>query len=171
MKDEKAVIWDKVTRIVHWTIALAVVLNLYLLEEGDPPHQWVGYVAVAAVFIRMIWGFVGSEPSRFRSFPLHPRKLMRFVKSMLRGEKEDYRGHNPLASYVYLGIWTLILSLGVTGFMMGLDAYWGEEWLEELHEGISVALQLLISAHFIGLATDSLTFKRKTYLAMITGRK
>ncbi len=171
MKDALVTLWDKTTRILHWTIAIAVVLNLFLLEEGDPPHEWVGYAAVSAVVIRFIWGFFGSEASRFRNFPVSPKQIKRFALGLFRGEKLDYPGHNPLASLSYFGIWTLILALGVSGFMMGLDAFWGEEWLEELHEAFSMALQLLVSAHFVGMGLDSLKFKRKTYLAMLTGRK
>jgi len=62
-------------------------------------------------------------------------------------------------------------ALGVTGFMMGLDAYWGEEWLEDLHENLSTALMVLVVLHLLGIAFDSWKFRRKTWLGMITGRR
>lgn len=30
----------------------------------------------------------------------------------------------------------LVLALGLTGYMMGADAYWGEEWLQSLHADV-----------------------------------
>lgn len=164
-------IWDKPTRILHWIVASAVILNLFVLEEGEDAHRWLGYAAMGAVAIRGVWGFVGGEHSRFRSFPLDWSSWRRFFSGLVFWRKEDFPGHNPLASAVYLLIWAGIISLGITGWMMGLDAYWGEEWLEEIHASISTAVQVLVALHLAGILLDSLKFRRHTWLGMITGRK
>ena len=164
-------VWDLPTRILHWTIAGAVLLNLFILESGDPPHQWAGYTAFAAFFLRFIWGFIGGELSRFRSFPIHPREVFSFSKSLALWKPREYPGHNPLASLAYFAIWACVAGLGISGWMMGLDRYWGEEWLEEIHANIGLALQVLLGIHLFGVAIDACLHRRKSWMAMIDGKK
>lgn len=165
------VIWDLPTRLLHWVLALCVVLNLFFLEEGDEVHRWIGYTAVASVVLRFLWGFIGGTASRWSSFVFSPKKIFAFIPKLISGNTADYEGHHPLAWLVYAAIWLLILSLGVTGWMMGLDAYWGEDWLEELHGNISLALQFLIFIHLAGITLDSIRYRRRTWMSMFTGKK
>lgn len=166
-KENPKTVWDLPTRITHWGLALCVILNLFFVEEGSDVHDWLGYAATAVVVFRFVWGFRGAKLSRFISFPISVGSVFSFLKSGLNSEK--YEGHNPLASLTYLGIWALIIALGITGYMMGTDKYWGDEWLQELHAQISMALQVLIGIHLLGVAIDSIRYRRKTWLRMITG--
>ena len=136
--------WDVPTRITHWALALCVVLNLFWFEGGDDPHTWLGYAAAAFVVFRSFWNFIGSKVTA---------------------------GHNRLAFLAYLGMWGTVVALAVTGFMLDLDRYWGEEWLQNLHSNLSTALEVLIVAHLLGIAIDALRFRRNTFLGMLTGRK
>ena len=156
------IIWDLPTRILHWAMAFPIALN-YFLEGGKKNHRYVGYRAAFVLLLRLMWGFISKGHAHFKNFPMSPKKL--FQRNL------DYPGHNPQASYVYFGIWTMVLALGVSGFMTTLDAYWGEEWLEELHETFGNILLGLIGLHLTGLGVDSLKFKRKTWKGMITGSR
>lgn len=164
-------LWDRTTRVIHWSLATALILNLFIVEEGDKIHEWVGYFACAIVAFRFFWGFQGGTYSRFSAFPLAPLKVIEFIKSLFRKPSSPEHGHNPLASYVYLLIWTGVLSLGVTGWLMGTDRFWGEEWLEDLHSWISVFVQILIASHLVGLGLDSVRHKRRTWLSMLNGKQ
>ena len=164
-------LWDIPTRITHWALASCVILNLFVVDEGEDIHHWIGYTAVGLVAFRFVWGFFGAEPSRLRSLPVHPRTVLAYVRGGMK-EGETFAGkHNPLASYVYLTLWFAVLCLGLSGWMMGLDAFWGEEWLEEIHANLSTAVQVLIVAHLLGITFDSIRYRRHTWLAMITGRR
>jgi cytochrome b len=156
------VIWDYSTRIIHWGIALMVVLNLFVVEEGDDLHQWFGYAAVGFVVWRLIWGFKGGVLSRFSAFP---------VKDLKNTFRKKYEGHNPLASLTYYSLWLSIIGLAITGYMMGMDRFWGDDLLLEIHDYISIFLQALIITHFVGIILDAIKYKRKTWIGMITGRK
>ena len=156
------IIWDLPTRILHWAMALPIALN-YFLDGGKKPHRYVGYVTVSVLVLRMIWGFISKGHANFRNFPMAPHNLLK--------KDVDYPGHNPIASYVYFCIWILVLALGISGFMTTLDAYWGEEWLEEQHETFGNILLGFIGLHFGGLVMDSMKFKRKTWKGMITGTR
>jgi cytochrome b len=156
-------IWNRTTRLLHWAIALPVALNFFI-DGGDTPHKILGYVAFGALVIRMFWGFISRDHANFKSFPLS-------IKEIMSSQTKKYPGHNPLASWAYIFIWICVAILGVTGFMMKLDAFWGEEWLEEFHESVSTILSVLVVSHFIGLILDSIKNKRKTWLGMITGKR
>ncbi len=171
MTHNSRVIWDKPTRVLHWTLAACVLLNLFVLEEGEYAHEWSGYIAVSTVVLRILWSFWGNSASRLKALPVHPKSLFAFARRNFSDPDGIYEGHNPLAALAYIGIWFCILGLGISGWMMGLDAFWGEDWVEELHSFIATALQTLICIHLLGVFTDSFRFKRKTWAAMLTGRR
>lgn len=164
-------VWSKIIRLIHWSVAVAIILNLYFLEEGEIAHERVGYVALALVVIRLIYGLFAKDAAAFSNFPISWSEIKEFIIAKIKFEKKDYHGHNPLASLVYILLWTCVINLALTGWMMGLDRFWGEEWLEEIHEYISVFTQVLIALHFMGMAMDSYSFKRKSWLPMFTGKK
>lgn len=167
MTESGEVIWSKYTRFIHWTVATIVLLNAFVLEEGDPPHRYLGYVAVALVILRGIIGFKGMKYERFSNFPIGEWK--EFLQTHFK-RTHHYIGHNPLASLTYFFVWGCILVLGLTGWMMGLDAFFGDDTLEEIHIYASNSLLFLVAVHLVGIAVDSILYKKKTWLAMITGK-
>jgi len=164
-------IWDRPTRLGHWCLAICVTLNLFVLESGEVFHQWTGYVALVTVLFRSVWGFFGAEASRWSSQPLAPSQVLGYMKAGFRepGGAEQAAGHNPLAAWTYVFLWLLVVALAVSGFMMGLDAFWGEEWLQELHEAFANAVKVLVLVHFMGIVIDSIRYRRKTWMRMIRG--
>lgn len=48
---------------------------------------------------------------------------------------------------------------------------WGEEWLEDLHEGLANILLTLVALHVAGVVFSSLRQRENLVRAMITGRK
>ncbi len=143
-------LWDLFTRVFHWSLALGIALNYWLLEAGDPPHEWLGYALAALVLARVGWGFAGPENARFSSFVVGPRRILR----SLRHFADDYRehiGHSPLAGWMILFLLALVLALGITGWMQDLDAFWGEDWLEELHEYLAHLLIAAAAVHVVAV--------------------
>lgn len=128
-------------RFFHWGMAGVVVLNSFVLEAGDPPHRYLGYFCLALVVLRIIT------------------------------YKLKIEHYNPKATLAYIAIWAAILGLALTGWMMGLDRFWGDETLEEIHEIISNVLLGLVAIHLAGIAIDAIQNKRKTWMRMIDGRK
>lgn len=143
-------IWSLVMRGLHWGVALAILSNLWLTDEGDKIHEYVGYTAGVFFVLRLLWGFVGSEN----------RALW----------KNFFKFHNIKATLAYFVIWSLLIGLIITGYLMGTDRFFGDELVEEIHEYMSHAMIVLFVVHLSGLAIDSVQNKRKTFMAMITGR-
>jgi cytochrome b len=121
--------------------------------------------------VRIIWGFVTKDKAHFKLFPLSLVEIKDYVLTLRRVQTKDYPGHNPLASLTYIAIWILVGLLGITGHLMGQDAFWGEEWLEHLHESLSNGLAALFIGHIFGMTIDGIKKKRKTWIGMITGKR
>lgn len=170
MDKNSDVIWPRSVRLIHWSIALIVLLDAFGLEEGDPPHRYLGYLGVGLVLMRVLQGVTGSGWVRFSNMPLRPRDFIFFFKNHFKG-KAHFEGHNPLASVVYLLIWSLVIGLAVTGWMFGLDAFWGSETLEEVHSQMSDALIALVIIHLCGVVLDAMIYRRKTWMGMFNGKK
>lgn len=162
-------LWDLPTRLLHWLVAGGILCNFFILEPGDPAHRWVGYGVTCVVLGRWVWGFFGNRAARFSSWPLSRPELRAFTKNLFAASHPDYPGHNPGGALAYFMIWLTIAALALSGWMMGLDRFWGEEWLENVHAACSRLLQFLVVMHLLGLAHDSLRFRRHTWLGMITG--
>lgn len=167
----KVLVWDRLVRSTHWFTAFVVLANLTVLEAGEKPHRWLGYAACAAVALRTVWGVVGSRHARFADWFPTPGRLIPYVKLLLKGEEPRQLGHNPLGAVMMLLLWALVLSLGITGYMMGTDAYFGEEWLQELHEVVANALWLALGLHVLGAVFESWRHKENLVASMINGHK
>lgn len=164
-------VWDPVVRLFHWSLVACVLLNQFALEAGETPHRWVGYAATALVGLRLLWGVVGSRHARFADWWPTPARLRAHVRGLLAGQPDDHPGHNPLGALMMLALMALVLALGVTGWLQGTDAFFGEEWLQELHEGLANTLLVGAGLH-AGAALAMGRLQRVTLVrAMITGVK
>ena len=165
------VVWDPFVRVFHWSLVTCVLLNQFVLEPGEAPHEWSGYVASALVVLRVVWGFVGSRHARFSDFFPTPRRVGRHLRGALAGRAPHTAGHNPLGALMMLSLMGLVLALGVTGWMQGLDAYWGEEWLQNLHEWLADGLLWAAGLHALAAIVMSRLERVNLVKAMFTGVK
>ena len=55
--------------------------------------------------------------------------------------------------------------------MMTTDAFWGAQWVEDLHEALVYATLGLIVLHVAGVISASITHRENLVMSMITGRK
>lgn len=164
-------VWDPFVRMFHWSLVSCVMLNQFVLEAGETAHQWAGYIACALVLARVVWGFVGSRHARFADFFPTPARLSAHLKAVRQGQHPQHLGHNPVAAVMMLGLMLLILLLGVSGWLQGTDAFFGEEWLMELHEVLANGLLLAAGLH-AGAALVMGRLERVGLVrAMITGVK
>jgi cytochrome b len=164
-------VWDLFVRIFHWTLVVCVLMNSFVLDDGETVHQWAGYLASALVLARVVWGFVGSRHARFTDFFPTPGRIVRHVRGMFSGHAEFHWGHNPLGALMMMALMGMVLALGVTGWMQGLDAYWGEEWLQDLHEVIGDALIILVGLHAASALIMGRIERTRLLKAMVTGVK
>lgn len=167
----KVRVWDPIVRIFHWTVAGGVLANLTFLRHQDDWHLYVGYVVVAALTSRIVWGLWARSHARFASFVPTPRKLLWYFRAMLGRNEPRYLGHNPAGAAMIVILMLLLMTVGVTGWMMGLDAFWGIGWVEESHELSANSLIGAVALHIAGAVFESIRHRENLPLAMITGYK
>ncbi|WAC28536.1 cytochrome b/b6 domain-containing protein [Ancylobacter sp. SL191] len=167
----EVVVWDPVVRIFHWTVVAGCLLNLFVVEDGESLHQIIGYVVAAVLVVRVIWGFIGTHYARFAQFVPGPRRLGRYLSALAKGREPRMLGHNPAGAVMMLALMALLAATCVSGWMMGLDAFWGEDWLEETHEWLANSILVLALLHALAALVESHRHRENLVLSMITGRK
>ncbi len=164
-------VWDRFIRVFHWGLVGCVLLNFFVVDDGETLHQWLGYTASALVVARVVWGFVGSAHARFSDFFPTPSRIWRHVRKVRAREPDHHVGHNPLGALMMLALMALVLSLGATGFMQTTDRFFGEEWLMELHEVLGSLLIALAGLHAVAAVVMGRLERVNLVRAMITGVK
>ncbi|MGZ3769794.1 MAG: cytochrome b/b6 domain-containing protein [Bdellovibrio sp.] len=169
--ENKIKVWDIYIRFYHWVLVALVFANFLFTEEGEKAHELVGYAAVFLVLIRLVWGFTGSPYARFREFFPYPSKVINYVQKTLSGENPRTLGHNPLASIMMLTMLALILLLGLSGWLMSTDIFFGSDFMEEAHEAFANLLMACVGLHAVAAIFDSYRHRENLALSMITGYK
>ena len=164
-------VWDPFVRVFHWSLVSCVVLNFFVVDDGETLHQLIGYIASGLVVARLVWGFVGSEHARFTSFFPTPARLRAHLTAIRAGRHDFQPGHNPLGALMMLALMALVLALGLTGFLQTTDAFWGEEWLQEIHGALAATLIGLAGLHAAAAIVMSRLERVNLVGAMITGVK
>lgn len=166
-------VWDPFVRVFHWSLVTLFTLNIAILDDESKAHEWAGYAVLGLVAARILWGFVGTRHARFSAFPPSAGAAWEHVEELLGGRepRETHLSHNPLGALMVYNLLVCMVALGVTGWMMTLNAYWGAEWLEELHEAIANWALLSVGLHVAGVAVETWRSKVPLAKAMVTGWK
>jgi cytochrome b len=163
-------VWDPLVRVVHWTVAFGCLLNLFVLEDGAA-HEVIGYIVAGAMTLRIVWGFIGPRYARFSDFVRGPGAIRAYIADNLKGRSKRYIGHNPAASVMMLALMGLVVGVSVSGHMMGMDAFWGEDWVEDMHEFFANSILALALLHAGAAIFESVRHRENLVLSMVTGRK
>lgn len=164
-------VWDPFVRVFHWSLVGLVVLDRWVLEAGDAPHQWAGYAAAALVLLRVAWGFAGPRHARFADFWPTPARLLAWLRAWRGARPPATPGHNPLGALMMLTLLLLVLLLALTGWLQGTDRFWGEETVQDLHEALADALIALAGLHAAAAIVMGRLERRRLIKAMFTGVK
>lgn len=164
-------VWDPLVRLFHWSLAASFLVAWLSADEWDDLHIWAGYAAAGLVTFRLLWGLAGPRYARFRQFLRRPREVLGFLGDMLRGQEARYIGHNPAGGAMILALLLAMAGTALTGWMYTTDAFWGVEWVEEIHELLANLLLVLVLLHIGGVLFASLRHGENLVRAMLTGRK
>lgn len=164
-------VWDRLVRVLHWSLALSV-LAAWLSSEGWARwHEWVGYVSLACIVVRLVWGFAGPRHARFGNFVRTPSATLAYARQVAAGSEPRYVGHNPLGGWMILALLLVAALTGLSGWLYTTDAFWGVEWVEEVHEVLAEGLLVLIALHVAGVIFSSRRHRENLVAAMLHGRK
>ncbi|WP_028023265.1 cytochrome b/b6 domain-containing protein [Enterovibrio calviensis] len=170
-------VWDLSTRLYHWAQALLFVALTLSGFSGNGPHVQLGLAITTLIIWRMIWGFVGSETSRFKQFVRSPKHVVNYLK----GREKIKPGHNPAGGWMVISlVFALFLQcisgLALTGFFDALpyaDLVLTDTvfyWLEVVHVQLAHLLPALVFVHVGAILVYKFRSKPLTW-AMVTGRQ
>ena len=164
-------VWDRPVRLLHWTLVVSVALGWLTTFWWFGAHQPVGWVALAAVALRLVWGIAGGRYARFAQFVHAPRAVFVYLRQMRRGRAPRHLGHNPLGAWMIVALLLCVIALCVTGWLYTTDALWGNATVEWLHRSIAWALLGLIVLHVAGVIFTSLRQRENLVRSMLIGTK
>ena len=181
---KRILVWDVPTRVFHWTLAAAFALA-WLTSESDvwlSHHVFLGYLTLALLGLRMVWGFVGGAYARFASFRFSPKAGLKYLREVMAGRVARHIGHNPAGSQAIYLLLLLVLVVGVTGiFILGGEEQHGlvSGWFgmasgrvfKKLHEAAATFMLLIVAGHVAGVLLESVLHKENLARSMFNGFK
>lgn len=183
--NSKIKVWDPVVRVFHWTLAATFIIAYATEDDLLSLHVWAGYILLAALIIRLVWGFIGTQHARFNDFVTKPSVAIQYVKDTFRHKAARHIGHNPAGGLMIVIMMVSLVLTGISGLMIygaeehaGPLASWfvstGEYWekpLEEIHEFFANFTLLLVIIHLAGVVVESLMHRENLVSAMWDGYK
>lgn len=169
-------VWDGYIRFFHWALVSCLAGLYFSAEEGAMElHFVLGYITLALMATRLVWGLVGSDTARLSALFHGPKAVLQALKA-----KHLTPGHNAAGSYMVLVFFALILLQLATGLMTTDDimvdgplvqyvSYDWVEWASSLHRQNFDWLLIAIGLHLVAIVVYALRGK-KLVPAMITGR-
>jgi cytochrome b len=164
-------VWDRFVRVFHWSLAALFLVAFVTGDEIEGVHIAAGYAIALLVALRIVWGFVGPTHARFASFVRSPRGVFAYLRDVARMRARRYLGHNPAGGAMIIALLGMLTGTAITGMMMTTDAFWGAEWVEEVHEVFANLTLGLVVLHVLGVLVASFEHRENLVRAMFTGRK
>ena len=183
--DDAVRVWDLPTRLFHWLLVALIVL-LYATGEYDVLdmrwHFWAGYATLALLVFRVLWGFFGSQTSRFGDFVRGPVAVAGYVRTLLSATGKVGIGHNPLGGWSVLALLLCVAVQSVTGlfssdeidsdgpFVAHVSAK-TVKLMTRLHHWNQNVLLILVGVHIAAVLLYLLLKHENLIGPMISGRK
>lgn len=164
-------VWDPLVRVFHWTLVAAFAVAFITEDEVMGLHIWAGYLALALIGIRLVWGLIGTRHARFSDFVRGPRAVVAYVKDALTFRAPRYLGHNPAGGAMILALLVAVGATGLTGMMLTDAQGFEGEALEDVHEFFAYLSLGLVLTHVAGVLFSSLAHQENLIGAMISGYK
>lgn len=164
-------VWDRAVRMLHWTLVASTAFSAIGLVALFGVHQPAGYVALAAVSLRVVWGVLGSRHARFAQFVRGPRASLRYARAVVVGREPRFVGHNPLGGWMVVALLGCVTGLALTGWLYTTDAFFGDETVETIHRALAWTLLWLVVVHVAGVIFTSLRHRENLVAAMFSGAK
>ena len=178
-------VWDLPTRLFHWLLVALVAVSFASGKFGGnamPYHERCGEVILALLIFRVAWGFIGSSPSRFRTFLAGPATVLRYALTLFRREPDHYLSHNPLGGWSVMAMLLAMLIQAATGLFANDDIAttgplykWvskaASDRLTAIHHFNHDVIIIIVAVHVAAVLFHLVYKKENLILPMITGMK
>jgi cytochrome b len=183
-KQQMIKVWDPLVRLFHWSLVGAYSVAWLTEDEWMALHANAGYLVIALLLFRLVWGLMGTRYARFSDFVTSPSRVFAYLSDLLRFRAERTIGHNPAGGAMIVALLISLLltclsgliAYGATGSgplaeLLFSDAAYGSEFFEELHEFFAHFTLILVVVHLLGVGFGSVLHQENLVRAMFTGKK
>jgi len=175
----KIVVWDLPLRLFHWLLVVSFSIAYVTAEISGlwlVWHEMIGLFIISLILFRVIWGFVGSEYSRFSHFLPTPKRIEQYYLT-----DESPVGHSPLGALSVFTLLIVVFSVACLGlFSLNDDAeFYGPfydlvnaDWVERLtiwHAQLFDVSLIFIVLHILAILFYLFYKKNNLIYPMITG--
>ncbi len=164
-------IWDRFVRIFHWSLVASFAVAWLAGDDWKSLHLWAGYAAGALIAMRIVWGVIGTRYARFSQFVRSPLTVASYLRDVATGREARYLGHNPAGGAMIVALLVTLAGLCLSGWLLTTDAYFGSEFMEDLHEFLANVALALVGFHLAGVVLTSIRHRENLVRAMVTGVK
>ena len=121
-RDRPVLVWDVPIRLFHWGVTLLIpVLYVTWRLNWMDWHARAGYLLLALLLFRVLWGVFGSDTARFCRFMTSPYVSLRHLARLHRREPDIMVGHNPAGGWMVILLLGLLLGETLTGVYVNND--------------------------------------------------
>ncbi len=176
-------VWDLPVRLFHGLLIALVALQ-FLTGQFEwlsmRWHFWFGYVTLALLVFRVLWGIFGSDTARFNSFIRRPAVIYGYLRSFFDKSGSRSYGHNPLGGLAVLAMLLCLLFQSITGLfsaddigevgpLSGLLSDQAVKWMTHWHRLNRNILMGLIALHLTAVLFYLIVMRQNLIAPMITG--
>ena len=171
MRSATLPVWSARIRVLHWTLALAVVVAWASVDASARLHELAGEVALGAALARIALGVVGRGRERFARFVRGPRATLAYLRRVVAGGAPRHLGINPLGAWMVVALCAAVVAVSATGWVALSDRFWGDPTLAEWHESLAWTVAVLALLHVGGVLATAKRQGENLIAAMFTGAK
>ena len=178
-------VWDLPTRVFHWTLVVLIILQYATGEFGLLDmrwHFWFGYATLALLLFRVLWGFFGSQTSRFGFFLRGPRAALSYLRSLSAKKQSVVVGHNPLGAWSVVAMLACLIAQSLSGLFasdeIDTDGPFATrvsssavKLMTRIHHWTQTILLILIALHIVAIVLYWVLRRDNLIGPMVTGRK
>ncbi|HSN00077.1 MAG TPA: cytochrome b/b6 domain-containing protein [Rudaea sp.] len=178
-------VWDLPTRLFHWVLVLLIALQyatgeFHFLDMRW--HFWFGYATLALVAFRVLWGFCGSQTSRFADFLHGPAAVGRYIRSLFSANPQAHVGHNALGGWSVIALLASVAVQVISGLFASdeidtdgpLVAHVAErtvKWMTRVHHWNENVLLILVGLHVVAVLLYLVVKHENLIAPMLSGRR
>ena len=175
-KDNKVKVWDLSLRVFHF-ILIVLVIGSYISAKLDMLniHQYFGVSLLGLIFFRILWGFIGSYYSKFKSFHISIKgALTQFTKTT---QNKSIR--TPLGSFSTLTFIIVLFVLSISGLFSSDDVLYDAPlanlapnyiyFWTDIHNLFHFFIYFLVGIHILAILYYQIIKKHKIIQRMVDG--
>ncbi|MCM0148817.1 cytochrome b/b6 domain-containing protein [Photobacterium galatheae] len=170
-QQQSDILWDRFVRFVHWSVAALFFTNYLLTKEGGEIHEWIGYIMVVLILLRLLWGTRVTGAARLSSFVPSVSKAREHLSTLWETGKDDHHGHNPLGAFMVWFLWGALVLCTLSGWAAHEKLFGAKKLLKEIHEFLVNLTLIAVIFHVFAVVMMSKLTGNQYLKGMLTGRR